>query len=113
VSPLLVGNNRIPGPYDTEGGEETFSPGYYKNCRDFGLDFFQTFVQHLTGDEMSQVASYGGFPSRYPHWSFGMEYEEMQRGYELGIYKIYEMVINNDPCYIWCSTPTHCSTTSW
>jgi stage V sporulation protein R len=31
-----------------------------------------------------------------------MEYEEMQRGYEFGLHKIYEMVINNDPCLLYC-----------
>src|SRR5262249_28878344 len=41
----------------------------------------------------------GGFPTRYPHWSFGMQFEELRKGYEYGLSKIYEMVINNDPCY--------------
>jgi stage V sporulation protein R len=51
-------------------------------------------VQLLTYDEISEVAAYGGFPVRYPHWSFGMQYEELQRGYENQMHKIYEMVIN-------------------
>ncbi len=45
------------------------------------------------------VASYGGFPNRYPHWRWGMEYEQLSKGYEYGLSKIYELVINNDPCY--------------
>ena len=45
------------------------------------------------------VAAYGGFPTRYPHWRFGMEYEQLSKSYEYGLSKIYEMVINNDPCY--------------
>ena len=48
---------------------------------------------------MNEVAAYGGFPTRYPHWRFGMEYEGLAKGYEYGLSKIYEMVINNDPCY--------------
>src|SRR5262249_41598919 len=40
-----------------------------------------------------------GFPTRYPHWSFGMSFEELKKGYDYGLSKIYEMVINNDPCY--------------
>src|SRR5262249_6377287 len=39
------------------------------------------------------------FATRYPHWSFGMQYEELRKGYDYGLSKIYEMVINNDPCY--------------
>lgn len=45
------------------------------------------------------VASYGGFPTRYPHWRFGMEFIQMQKSYEYGLSKIYEMVINTDPSY--------------
>ena len=48
---------------------------------------------------MSQVAAYGGFPQRYPHWRFGMEYEQLRKQQEYGLSRIYEMVINNDPCY--------------
>jgi stage V sporulation protein R len=45
------------------------------------------------------IAAYGGFPTRYPHWRFGMEYEQLSKSYEYGLSKIYELVINNDPCY--------------
>jgi stage V sporulation protein R len=27
------------------------------------------------------IAAYGGFPTRYPHWRFGMEYEQLSKGY--------------------------------
>ena len=48
---------------------------------------------------MNQIAALGGFPVRYPHWRFGMEYDSISKGYEYGLSKIYELVINNDPCY--------------
>ena len=48
---------------------------------------------------MNEVAAYGGFPTRYPHWRFGMEYEQLSKSYEYGLSKIYEMVINNNPSY--------------
>src|SRR5262245_23370602 len=66
---------------------------------EYGLDFFETFFELLDFDELNEVASYGGFPTRYPHWRFGMEYEELSKGYSYGLQKIYELVINNDPCY--------------
>src|SRR5262245_26572894 len=66
---------------------------------EYGLDFFETFFELLDFDELNEVASYGGFPTRYPHWRFGMEYEELSKGYQYGLQKIYELVINNDPCY--------------
>lgn len=63
----------------------------------YGLDFFTTIFEMVDYDMMNQLAAYGGFPTRYPHWSFGMEYERLSKSYSYGLSKIYEMVINNDP----------------
>jgi len=68
-------------------------------AREYGLDFFETVFEVLDFDEINMVAAYGGFPNRYPHWRFGMEYDRLSKGYEYGLSKIYEMVINNDPSY--------------
>ena len=65
----------------------------------YGLDFFETFFELLDFDQLNEIASFGGFPTRYPHWRFGMTYDEMMKGYSYGLSKIYELVINNDPCY--------------
>ncbi len=65
----------------------------------YGLDFYETIFEVLDYDELSEIAALGGFPTRYPHWRFGMEYEQLSKGYRYGLQKIYEMVINNDPCY--------------
>lgn len=70
-----------------------------KIAKDSGLDFFETIFELITYDQISQFAAYGGFPVRYPHWKFGMEYEQLSKSYEYGLSKIYEMVINTDPCY--------------
>lgn len=70
-----------------------------KIASDAGLDFFETIFEVVTYDQISQFAAYGGFPVRYPHWKFGMEYEQLSKSYEYGLSKIYEMVINTDPCY--------------
>lgn len=67
--------------------------------RDYGLDFFPVIFEVLDYDQINQVAAYGGFPVRYPHWRFGMDYERLSKGYTYGLQKIYEMVINNNPCY--------------
>jgi len=65
----------------------------------YGLDTFETVFEVLSTDELNMVASYGGFPTRYPHWRWGMEYEQLSKSSEYGLSKIYELVINNDPCY--------------
>ena len=70
-----------------------------EHARREGLDFFTTHFEMLNSEEISQVAAYGGFPQRYPHWRFGMEYERLRKQHKYGLSKIYEMVINNDPCY--------------
>src|SRR5512137_249707 len=68
-------------------------------ARGYGLDFYDTVFEVLGFDEINMVAAYGGFPNRYPHWRFGMEYERLAKGYTYGLSKIYEMVVNNDPSY--------------
>lgn len=68
-------------------------------CRTEGLDFFETVFEMVDFDQMNQIAAYGGFPQRYRHWRFGMEYERLRKQHTYGLGKIYEMVINNDPCY--------------
>src|SRR5678816_2654129 len=68
-------------------------------AKSYGLDFFETIFELCTYEEINMIAAYGGFPTRYPHWRFGMEFLEMQRSYEYGLSKIYEMVINTDPSY--------------
>ena len=68
-------------------------------AREYGLDFFPIIYEVLDYKTMNEVASYGGFPTRYPHWRFGMDYEGLAKGYEYGLQKIYEMVINTNPSY--------------
>ena len=70
-----------------------------KAAKGYGLDFFRACYEVLDYDEMCMVASYGGFPVRYPHWKWGMEYDRLSKTHEYGVSRIYEMVINNDPCY--------------
>src|SRR5262245_256980 len=76
-------------------------------ARGYGLDFFETIFEVIDADDLNEVAAYGGFPTRYPHWSFGMAYEELRKGYDYGLSKIYEMVINNDPCYAYLMRSNH------
>src|SRR5688572_2101200 len=70
-----------------------------KIARSYGLDFFPIVFEMLSYDMMNEIAAYGGFPNRYPHWRFGMEYERLSKSYEYGLSKIYEMVINSNPSY--------------
>jgi stage V sporulation protein R len=84
--------NTAPGSHlrDAQQQIEAFA-------REFGLDFFPTLFEVLDFRQMNEVAAYGGFPVRYPHWRFGMEYEQLAKSAEYGLSRIYEMVINNTP----------------
>ncbi len=68
-------------------------------ARSQGLDFFEVVFEMLDAKDVNAVASYGGFPVRYPSWRFGMEFERLEKGRTWGLSKIYELVINNDPTY--------------
>ena len=70
-----------------------------EQARSYGLDFYPVIFEMCDYEQMNQIAAYGGFPQRYPHWRFGMEYERLRKQHFYGLGRIYEMVINNDPCY--------------
>jgi len=100
-SPILMGDATTPGlPLPPE--LKKIIPRIFKECTDFGLDFFPTCIHMLTYDEISEIASYNGFPVRYPHWKWGMEYEGMQHRFLHGGGKIFEMVVNTNPSHIYC-----------
>ncbi|HYE17644.1 MAG TPA: SpoVR family protein [Tepidisphaeraceae bacterium] len=70
-----------------------------EQARSYGLDFYNVIFEMCDYEQMNQIAAYGGFPQRYPHWRWGMEYERLRKQHFYGLGRIYEMVINNDPCY--------------
>jgi stage V sporulation protein R len=81
-----------PALWDIKQEIEAYARGY-------GLDFFETVFELVDYNTMNEIAAFGGFPTRYNHWRFGMEYEQLSKSYEYGLSKIYEMVINNNPAY--------------
>lgn len=100
-TPILEGDNTVPGLKIHKEVLEQI-PAIEKACKEMGLDYYPIIVEFVRYDEMAELASYGGFPNRYPHWKWGQEYEELSRGYEYNQYRISEMVINTNPCYIYC-----------
>lgn len=93
------------GPFPRELKDLKYEiQGYAKA---YGLDFYEVIFEVVDYEELNMVAAYGGFPTRYPHWRFGMEYEELSKSYAYGLSKIYELVINNDPCYAYLLKSNH------
>ena len=66
---------------------------------EYGLEYFTQVFELVDYEQMCEIAAYGGFPVRYPHWRFGMEFDHMMKSHTYGLSKIYELVINTDPCY--------------
>ena len=50
-----------------------------EQARSYGLDFFNVIFEMCDYEQMNQLAAYGGFPQRYPHWRWGMEYERLRK----------------------------------
>lgn len=68
-------------------------------ARGYGLDFSEVRYEMVDYKTVNLLAAYDGFPVRYPHWRFGMEYERLAKSYAYGLHRIYEMVINTTPIY--------------
>jgi len=67
-------------------------------ARDFGLDFYPMRYEICPSDIIYTFGAYG-MPTRFSHWSFGKNFHRMKMQYDFGLSKIYELVINSDPCY--------------
>ncbi len=67
-------------------------------ARDFGLDFYDMRYEICPSDIIYTFGAYG-MPTRFSHWSFGKIFHKMKMQYDFGLSKIYELVINSDPCY--------------
>ncbi|MBP1976558.1 stage V sporulation protein R [Cohnella thailandensis] len=67
-------------------------------AKGFGLDFYPMRYEICPSDIIYTFGAYG-MPTRYSHWSFGKTFNRMKMQYDLGLSKIYELVINSNPCY--------------
>ncbi|MCA1012159.1 SpoVR family protein [Halobacillus halophilus] len=67
-------------------------------AKGFGLDFYPMRYEVCPDDIIYTFGAYG-MPTRFSHWSFGKQYYKMKVQYDLGLSKIYELVINSNPCY--------------
>ncbi|MFD2671377.1 SpoVR family protein [Marinicrinis sediminis] len=63
-----------------------------------GLDFYPMRYEICPADIIYTFGAYG-MPTRFSHWSFGKAFHKMKTQYDLGLSKIYELVINSNPCY--------------
>ncbi|HEX5416551.1 MAG TPA: SpoVR family protein [Chloroflexota bacterium] len=64
----------------------------------FGLDPFPLHFELVPPGIMYEFGAYG-LPGRFSHWTHGRAYQQQKIMYDYGLSKIYELVINTDPCY--------------
>ena len=64
----------------------------------FGLDFYPMRYEICPPEIIYTFGAYG-MPTRFSHWSFGKQFHKMKLQYDFGLSKIYELVINSNPCY--------------
>lgn len=67
-------------------------------ARGAGLKHYPVQFFEVPSTVIYEVASYG-LPTRYSHWSFGRVYEHQKTYGEMGMSKIYELILNNNPSY--------------
>jgi stage V sporulation protein R len=67
-------------------------------AKGFGLDSYPMRYEICPAEIIYTFGAYG-MPTRFSHWSFGKQFHKMKLHYDLGLSKIYELVINSNPCY--------------
>src|SRR5690349_21188047 len=70
----------------------------WEEARNFGLDPFPTHFELVPASVMYEFASYS-LSGRFSHWTHGKAYHRQKMQYDLGLSKIYEMVVNTNPSY--------------
>lgn len=67
-------------------------------AKSFNLNFYDMYFEICPADIIYSFGAYG-MPTRFSHWTFGKAYHKMKTQYDYNLSRIYEMVINSDPCY--------------
>src|SRR5215471_3588921 len=85
-------------PQADVGAIETAVGRIYEIAEGFGLDPFPLHFEIVPPSIMYEFGAYG-IPGRFSHWTHGRAYHQIKTMYDYGLSKIYELVINTDPCY--------------
>lgn len=76
--------------------------GYLKDFErmadDIGMTYFPIEFEIVPQDVMLEVVTYA-LPSRARHWVYGQSYDYQKHSDGMGYSKIYEVIMNNDPCH--------------
>ena len=68
-------------------------------ARKLGLDPYPVNYWIVDHDEMNGLIAYGGFQHRYPHWRWGMQYDQQRKQRQFLGGKAFEIVNNDNPAH--------------
>lgn len=68
-------------------------------ARSLGLDPHPVKYWIIDQDEMNELIAYDGFQTRYPHWRWGMKYEQQRKKSQYLGGKAFEIVNNDNPAH--------------
>ncbi|WP_324717031.1 SpoVR family protein [Carboxydochorda subterranea] len=77
---------------------ERWTERIMKRARAEGLDFYDMRFEVCPPDVIYAFGAYG-MPTRFSHWSFGKAFHRLKTEYDYNLSRIYELVVNSDPCY--------------
>lgn len=86
---------------------EKFDEEIQKIAKEFNLKFFPQEFDIIPTQKMLEIMAYG-FPTNFPHWSHGRNYERIRTMYEHRVSNLpYEVVYYSKPCraYLMISDP--------
>lgn len=64
-----------------------------------GLDPYRVKYWVVDYKEMAEYVAYNGFPYRYPHWRWAMQYDKTRKSSQYLNSRIFEIVINDSPSH--------------
>ncbi|MFW5983645.1 MAG: SpoVR family protein [Halobacteria archaeon] len=70
-----------------------------KLAEKLGLEPYDVKYWVVDHDDINRAVAYGGFQTRYPHWRWGMNYDRQRKKDRFTQARVYELVVNDDPCH--------------
>jgi len=67
-------------------------------AHELGLRPPEVQFEAVPAEAMYELVAYH-FPVRFPHWTHGAQYHRQKTRYDYGLERIYELVLNTEPCH--------------
>lgn len=71
---------------------------FQQKAEEMGVDWFPIQWEVVPEEVLLEVMTYG-LPTRARHWHYGQSYEYQKASGEMGMSKVYELILNNNPSY--------------